>query len=70
MVLDSNGNRIARLGRYGNADDNDPKYGGIQMCWPRAVCASDTAMYVTDYGNLRILKAALSYAAEETVAVQ
>jgi hypothetical protein len=67
MVLDSNGNRVARFGRYGNVDDNDPKYGGIHFAWPRAVCASDTAMYVTDFGNERILKAALSYAAEETV---
>jgi hypothetical protein len=67
MVLDSNGNRIARFGRYGNVDDNDPKHNGLHFTWPRAVCASDTAMYVTDYGSMRILKAALSYAAEETV---
>jgi hypothetical protein len=67
MVLDPNGNRIARFGRYGNVDDNDPKYGGIHLCWPRGVAASDTAFYVADVGNRRILKAALSYAAEETV---
>jgi hypothetical protein len=69
MVLDSNGNRIARIGRYGNVDDNDPKCAGIHFGWPRAVAVSDTAMYVHDGGNARILKAALSYAAEETVPV-
>jgi hypothetical protein len=67
MVLDANGNRIARFGRYGNVDDNDPQHHGLHFTWPRAVCASDTAMYVTDYGSMRIVKAALSYAAEETV---
>jgi hypothetical protein len=71
MVLDSNGNRVARLGRYGNPDDTDAdlKAGkdGVRLVWPRAVAASETAMYVIDFGNRRILKAALSYAAEETV---
>jgi hypothetical protein len=62
MVLDSNGNRVARLGRYGNVDDE-----GLRFAWPKAVAASDTAVYVMDYGNRRVLKAALSYAAEETV---
>jgi hypothetical protein len=40
---------------------------GLRFCWPRAVVASDTALYVADVGNRRVLKAALSYAAEETV---
>jgi hypothetical protein len=64
MVIDANGNRIARIGRYGNVDDE-----GIRIAWPRAVTASDRAMYVMDYGNRRILQAALSYHAEETVPV-
>jgi hypothetical protein len=72
-VIDSNGNRIARLGRYGNVDDTeaDLKAGkdGLRFCWLRAVVASDTALYAVDVGNRRILKAALSYAAEETVPV-
>lgn len=73
MLLDSNGNRIARLGKYGNVDDSDAdvKGGkdGLRFVWTRSVCASDSAMYAVDYGNRRILKAALSYAAEVTVAV-
>jgi hypothetical protein len=72
-VIDSNGNRIARFGRYGNVDDTetDLKAGrdGLRFCWPRAVVASDTALYVADVGNRRVLKAALSYATEETVPV-
>jgi len=71
MVLDSNGNRIARLGRYGNVDDTeeDVKAGrdGLRFCWPRATAASNTALYVSDTGNRRILKAALSYEVEESV---
>jgi hypothetical protein len=70
-VLDTNGNRIARFGRYGNVNDTDDdvKAGrdGLRFSWIRMVAASDTAVYAADPDNRRILKAALSYAAEETV---
>jgi hypothetical protein len=70
-VLDANGNRIARLGKYGNVDDTDEdvkeKRDGLRFVWVRALAASDTALYATDVGNHRILKAAIGYAAEETV---
>jgi hypothetical protein len=73
VVLDANGNRMARIGRYGNVDDSEADLkenkDGIRLVWPRAVAASDTALYVSDPGNMRILKAALSYAAEETAPV-
>ena len=71
VVLDANGNRMARIGRYGNVDDTETDLkenkDGIRLVWPRMVATSDTALYVSDFGNLRVLKAALSYAAEETV---
>ncbi|MCX7803899.1 MAG: sigma-70 family RNA polymerase sigma factor [Planctomycetota bacterium] len=71
MVLDSNGNRVMRAGRYGNVDDTeaDVKAGrdGLRFACPKAVAVSDAAVYVHDLGNRRILKAALKYAAEETV---
>jgi hypothetical protein len=71
VVLDANANVIARLGRYGNADDTaaDQEAGrdGLRFVWPRAVAVSDTALYVADSGSRRILKAALGYAAEETI---
>ena len=73
IVLDANANPIARIGRYGNVDDTerDLREGrdGIRLCWPRAAAASDNALYVVDTGNRRILKAAISYAAEQTVAL-
>jgi hypothetical protein len=68
-VIDGNGNKVLRIGRYGNADDADEKCGKIHVTWPRAVAVSDTAAYILDYGNKRIVKAALSYEAEETVPV-
>ncbi len=65
MVLDANGNRIARLGRYGNADSKgegslvpNPDLG---YAWVRGVGVSDKAMYAMDYGNKRVLKANLDY---------
>jgi hypothetical protein len=73
MLLDSNGNRIARLGQYGNVDDTeaDVKAGkdGLRFVWVKSVCASDTTLYAVDYCSLRILQATLTYAAEETVPV-
>jgi hypothetical protein len=68
-VLDSNMNRVARIGRYGNVDDADPSCGKIHFAWLRAVAVSDVALYAADHANRRILRAALSYAAEETVPV-
>jgi hypothetical protein len=64
VVLDANGNRVARLGRYGNVDDD-----GLRFCSPRAVAVSDSAAYVLDHDNRRIVRAALSYAAEGTAAL-
>jgi DNA-binding beta-propeller fold protein YncE len=71
MVLDANGNVVLRLGRYGNADSQgkgslvpEPDIG---LGWVLAVEASDKAVYIGDQGNARILKAAIGYAAEETV---
>jgi hypothetical protein len=73
MILDANGNKIVRLGRYGNADCQgkgslvpEPDIG---LHWVLAVAASDRALYIADNGNRRVLKAAIGYAAEETVPV-
>jgi hypothetical protein len=74
VVIDANANIIARLGRYGNVDDTDEdvKAGrdGLRFVWPRAVAVSDAALYASDRNARRILKAAISYAAEETVALE
>lgn len=73
-VLDANMNRVARFGRYGNPDDTEAdiksgKGDGIRIAWMRAAAVSDAAVYVVDPANRRILRAGLSYAAEETVPV-
>jgi hypothetical protein len=69
VVLDANANVIARLGRYGNVDDTteDVKEGrdGLRFAWPRALSVSDSALYVADTANRRILKARIAYHAEE-----
>ena len=71
MVLDTNGNRIARLGKYGNVDDTtaDVEEGrdGLRFAWVRATAVSDTALYAVDYANRRVMKAKIGYHAEETV---
>lgn len=56
VVIDANGNRIARIGRYGNVDDE-----GIRFAWVRAVAVSDKYVYANDVGNNRILKAKITY---------
>jgi len=61
VVIDANANLIARLGRYGNVDDKakDIQSGGdgLRFVWPRAIAVSDTALYVADHGNCRIVRA-------------
>lgn len=71
VVLDSNGNRIARLGRYGNRDDGEADLkangSGLRFVWPKLVTVSDAALYVADTGDSRIVRATIGYAVEETV---
>jgi hypothetical protein len=67
-VIDSNGNVIARLGGYGNLDGLVlEKELGFNL--PRSVAVADDAMWVHDIGNRIIVRAALGYHAEETVAL-
>jgi hypothetical protein len=73
MVLDTSGNEILRVGRYGNEDSRgrqspvpEPE---IAIAWAPYVAASDRALYIMDYGNARILRAQLGYHAEQTVVV-
>jgi hypothetical protein len=71
LVYDANGNMVARIGRYGNVDSAGPgslvPEPAIAFNHVRTVCVSDEALYVVDGGNQRIVRCALSYAAEETV---
>ena len=68
-IIDSNANRILRLGRLGNMDSRGPgspvPKPDIAMAWPLIVCASDTGCYIGDVVLRRIVKAKLYYAVEK-----
>lgn len=83
-VLDANGNRVLRVGRYGNADDGVPleaksappsvrPIGGdeVALFSPNYVAVlTDTRLFIADAGNGRIVSVKLSYHAEEKVALK
>ena len=65
-VLDTNGAPIARIGRYGNADDTD----GPVWAWPAFLAQSDGKVYVSDPLNCRVTVLSLGSAVEKTVPVK
>ncbi|MCK6472107.1 MAG: hypothetical protein L6R28_10205 [Planctomycetes bacterium] len=81
IVLDTNGNPIVRIGRYGNADDGKPlnsaggpegarAIGGDEVAIFHAmnlVVHSDRRLFIADVGNERILSVKLDYFANETI---
>ena len=83
-VLDSEGNLILRIGRYGNADDGAPlvpqsairdpqSIGGdeVALFLPRFVAAdTDHRLFIADPGNARIVSVRLDYYATERVALK
>ena len=64
-VLDTNGNAITHFGTYGNADAR-----GIAFTWLVGVGVTDRYAYAGDSMNQRLLRARLTYAAEEICAVR
>ena len=83
-VLDSNGNVILRVGRYGNLDEGKPliaegsppnprSIGGDEVALfhaPYVGTHTDRRLFITDAGNRRIVSVKLGYHAEETVALE
>jgi hypothetical protein len=83
-VLDSSGNLILRIGKYGNVDDGKPlileggpanprSIGGDEVgLFYAAYVAShtDRRLFIADAGNARILSVKLGYHAEEKVALK
>ena len=81
-VLDSNGNLILRIGRYGNVDDGKPLVAGGEASGARAIggdevalmfgaylaTQSDRRLFIADAGNARIVSVKLGYQVEERVA--
>ena len=80
-VLDTNGNLIMRLGRYGNVEDGKPlipdsrdgetrAIGGDEIALMHACYVgvqSDRRLFVADIGNRRILSVRLGYHTEERI---
>ena len=83
-VLDTNGNLILRIGRYGNVDDGQPlvaeggppnprSLGGdeVGLFYPAYVSTqTDRRLFIADPGNGRIVSVKLGYHAEEKVAMK
>jgi hypothetical protein len=68
-MLDTDGNRIARIGSYGNSDDglgNDPR---IAFAWPAYVDVAGGKVFVSDPSNRRVSVIGFDYAAARTVAL-
>ena len=71
-VVDTNGNRIAEVGRYGNADSRGPGSvpveGGLALRHCSYLCTvSDEWLYLNDSGSNRVIRLKLAYAVEERV---
>jgi hypothetical protein len=65
-VLDTAGNLVTRIGKYGNADDP-----GIGLVYPSYVAThTDRRLFVTDQGNARVASIRLGYHATEKVALK
>jgi hypothetical protein len=65
-MLDTNGNQIARIGRYGNADSAGPNSKspepGIAFAWPAFVATAGGKIYVSDSVNSRVMAIRFDYA--------
>ncbi len=82
-VLDSSGNLITRIGRYGNVDDGKPLIAAGGSPGPRSIGGDEVALfhgaylaadtdhrlYIADPGNDRVLSVKLGYHVSERTAV-
>ena len=83
-VLDSHGNLILRVGRYGNVDDGRPQVAAGGPATPRSLGGDEVALFhaaylglhtdrrlfIADAGNGRLLSVTLGYHATEKVALK
>jgi HEAT repeat protein len=67
VVLDTNGNQITSIGRYGNVDDKGPD---VPLADPRTVMVSDRTIYIGDMSNNRIARANITYRSSKSLAVE
>lgn len=75
-VLDTNGNLILRIGRYGNVDSAGPNsrvpLGGDEVGLfyaPYVAVHTDRRLFIADVGNGRIVSVRLDYHVDERVAI-
>ncbi|OAI48989.1 hypothetical protein AYO44_00890 [Planctomycetaceae bacterium SCGC AG-212-F19] len=72
LVVDTNGNRICEIGRFGNADKPAMKPGdtdiGLGQC-SYISTVSDKWLYIGDDSNMRIIRVKLGYHAEKRVTI-
>jgi hypothetical protein len=76
-VVDTNGNEIGHIGRYGNADSGRGPDSPVKVAGDLAfsqcdyVCTeTDKWLYVNDSGNHRIVRIKLGYHVEQAVALE
>jgi len=73
-MLDTNGNHIARIGRYGNADSAGPRSAvpepAIAFGWPAFVAAGGGKVYVSDCVNRRVAMVRFEHAANAACAIK
>jgi len=67
-TLDTNGNHLGRIGRYGNSDNAGPgsrrPEPEIAFAWPAFVSTAGGKVYVSDSTNRRITVVRFDHAAE------
>jgi len=72
-MLDTNGNAIARIGRYGNSDSAGPGSAvpepEIAFAWPACVDAAGGKVFVSDPSNRRITVVAFEWQAQAACTV-
>ena len=68
LVLDSNFNRVTRIGNYGNVDNSGPgcrrPVPAIGLASPNYLAVGDRTLCIADGGNKRILRVDLGYETE------
>ena len=70
-MIDTNGNQIWRIGRYGNVDDGKTEKGEmdpeapVHLAWPAFITQGGGKIYVSDSINNRVAVVKFEYAAEE-----
>jgi hypothetical protein len=69
VVMDTRGNTIGRFGTYGNADVQAERK-ALRFAWPLYVAGGDRTVYVGDILNRSVVRAHVTYAAEETCPVR